>query len=106
VEAFGWDAIARQGSRVTLPLLIWVVSPSRRAEIEAMSSSLGHGAGMAFILVGIVFVVVATIRFVRTGYRLDDKEFHPPGITLELSLSVILALLLITASAPFVRPLL
>jgi len=82
------------------------VPPSRRAEIEAMSSSLDHGAGMAFILVGIIFIVVATIRFVRTGYRLDDKELYPPGITLELSLSVILALLLIAASAPFVLPLL
>jgi len=80
------------------------IPPDRRAELEAMSSSLGHGAGQGFVLVGIVFIIVATIRFVRTGYRLDDPQIHPSGIVTDLSLSVILAILLIAAAIPMVLP--
>lgn len=80
--------------------------PARHAEIEAMSGTLGSGAGLAFILVGLVFIVVASIRFVRTGYRIDDPVTHPAGIAFELSLSVILGLLLVVASAPLILPLL
>ena len=78
------------------------IEPGRRAELETMSDSLGHGAGQGFILVGIVFIIVATIRFVRTGRRLDDEKVYPPGIALELSLSVVLAILLLVAAVPLV----
>ncbi|ODS04148.1 hypothetical protein AUC71_05530 [Methyloceanibacter marginalis] len=69
-----------------------------------MSHSFGSGAGEALIVVGIVFIVAATIRFVRTGLLLDDAKIHAPGIVLELSLSVILAILLIAASIPLILP--
>lgn len=49
-------------------------------------------------------IVAATIRFVRTGILLDDAKIHAPGILLELSLSVILAILLIAASIPLILP--
>ncbi len=48
--------------------------------------------------------MAATIRFVRTGILLDDAKIHAPGILLELSLSVILAILLIAASIPLILP--
>lgn len=76
-----------------------------RDRLEALSHSFGRGAGEALILVGIAFILVATIRFVRTGVLLDDAKIHAPGIVLELSLSVILAVLLIAASIPLILPL-
>lgn len=75
-----------------------------RDRLEALSHSFGRGAGEALIVVGIVFILVATIRFVRTGVLLDDAKVHAPGIGLELSLSVILAILLIAASIPLILP--
>jgi inner membrane protein YidH len=73
-----------------------------RADLEGLSHSYSRGVGHAFILVGIVFIVVATIRFVRTGYLLDDQKIHSPGIVADLSLSVILAILLIAVSVPLI----
>ena len=72
------------------------------ADLEGLSHSYARGVGHAFILVGIVFIVVATIRFVRTGYLLDDQKIHAPGIVADLSLSVILAILLIAVSVPLI----
>ena len=76
-----------------------------RDRLEALSHSFGRGAGEALIVVGIVFILAATVRFVRTGILLDDAKIHAPGIVLELSLSVILAVLLIAASIPLILPL-
>ncbi|MGK2922496.1 MAG: YidH family protein [Methyloceanibacter sp.] len=76
-----------------------------RDRLEALSHSFGRGAGEALIVVGIAFILVATIRFARTGVLLDDAKIHAPGIVLELSLSVILAVLLIAASIPLILPL-
>ena len=76
-----------------------------RDRLEALSHSFGRGAGEALIVVGIAFILVATIRFVRTGVLLDDAKIHAPGIVLDLSLSVILAVLLIAASIPLIVPL-
>jgi len=58
----------------------------------------GRDIGHAFIVVGIVFILVATYRFVRTGWMLDDQKIHAPGIAADLSLSVALAVLLIIVS--------
>lgn len=75
-----------------------------RERLEALAHSFGRGAGEALIIVGIVFILVATVRFVRTGVLLDDQKIHAPGIVLELSLSAILAILLIAASLPLLLP--
>lgn len=80
------------------------VSGAGRERLEELSQSFGRGAGEALILVGITFILVATVRFVRTGVLLDDQKIHAPGIILELSLSVILAILLIAASLPLILP--
>jgi putative membrane protein len=58
----------------------------------------GRGIGHAFIVVGIIFILVATYRFVRTGCMLDDQKTHAPEIAADLSLSVALAVLLIIVS--------
>jgi inner membrane protein YidH len=86
--------------------MIDAVSPrgAAREQLETLSHSFGRGAGEALILVGIAFIFVATIRFVRTGILLDDQKIHAPGIFLEISLSVILAIHLIAASLPLILP--
>jgi inner membrane protein YidH len=39
-----------------------------RLQLERLSGRLAEGSGRAFIVVGVIFIVVATIRFVRTGH--------------------------------------
>jgi putative membrane protein len=80
------------------------VAPDHRAKLDALSRSLSTGAGRAFILVGIAFILVATVRFIRTGWLLDDAKTHAPGMLADLSLSVILAILLLVASVPLIFP--
>ena len=43
--------------------------------------------------------MLATIRFVRTGWLLDDQAVHSPSILPDLIFSVILAAMLIALSA-------
>ena len=80
------------------------VSASGPARLDELSHAFGTGTGEALILVGIVFILVATVRFVRTGILLDAQKIYAPGIFLEVSLSVILAILLIAASLPLILP--
>jgi putative membrane protein len=70
-----------------------------KAQLERLSGPFPEGAGRAFIIVGVISMVVATFRFVRTGWLLDDKAMHAPSILLDLVFSVILATLLIALSA-------
>jgi putative membrane protein len=78
--------------------------PAQRAELDALSRSYDVGLGHAFVFVGIAFILVSTVRFVRTGWLLDDQKIHAPGIMVDLSLSVILAVLLIAVRIPLILP--
>ena len=75
------------------------LDPLRRSQLDRFSGSVGQGVGHAFVLVGIVFIVVATVRFVHTGWQIDDQKIHSPGIVADLSLSVALAVLLLIVSS-------
>jgi putative membrane protein len=66
--------------------------------LEKLGGPLGRGAGHAFIAVGILFIVVATFRFVRTGRLLDDSSIHSPGILPDVIFAVIVSCLLIALS--------
>jgi putative membrane protein len=72
---------------------------AHRMRLERLSGSLRQGAGRAFIAVGVITIVLATIRFVRTGWLLDNTAMHTPSIVPDLILSVILAAMLIALSA-------
>jgi putative membrane protein len=72
---------------------------AHRMRLERLSGSLPQGAGRAFIAVGVITIVLATIRFVRTGWLLDDTAVHTPSIVPDLIFSVILATMLIALSA-------
>jgi hypothetical protein len=48
----------------------------------------------------LALIVTAAVRFVRTGWRLDDQETHPAGsLRAELILSAALALFVAGISA-------
>jgi putative membrane protein len=72
---------------------------AHRMRLERLSGSLPQGAGRAFIAVGVITIVLATVRFVRTGWLLDDTAVHAPSILPDLVFSVILAVMLIALSA-------
>jgi uncharacterized membrane protein YidH (DUF202 family) len=64
--------------------------------LESLSGPLGRYDGLALMLGGLVLIVVATARFVRTGRRLEDPETHPgTSIRVELILSAVLVLLVV-----------
>jgi len=97
VIAFGFVV-----EKLNLFALTAVSAPSlneaSRSQLEKLSGRLGRGAGHAFIVVGILFIVVATFRFVRTGRLLDDSSIHSPGILPDLIFAVIISSLLIALS--------
>ncbi len=74
------------------------IDAAGRSQLERFSGPWGRGAGHAFIFLGILLVVVATFRFVRTARLLEDQEMHSPSVAVDLVLSVPLALLLAVLS--------
>jgi putative membrane protein len=69
-----------------------------RSKLERLAGPFPEGAGRAFIVVGIIFIVLATVRFVRTGRLLDAQAVYSPSILPDLIFSVILAVMLIALS--------
>ena len=51
----------------------------RRLQLERLSGPLSRYDGLALILFGLVLVVVAATRFVRTERLLDDQKTHLPS---------------------------
>jgi len=49
-------------------------------------------------VLGIGFMAIATVRFVRTARMLDDQKIHPFGVFTDAALSAILATLLAAIS--------
>jgi putative membrane protein len=71
-----------------------------RMQLERVSGPLGRYDGLALVLVGLALIVTAAVRFVRTGWRLDDQEIHSAGsLRAELILSAALALFVAGISA-------
>jgi len=71
-----------------------------RMQIQRLSGPFGRYDGLALIVVGMLLVVVAATRFVRTGRLLDDAETHSAGsVRAELILSVGLALIVAAVTA-------
>jgi putative membrane protein len=72
-----------------------VEDTTHRARLERLFGPLGHFEGLAFMVVGLVLVVLAAIRFVRAARLLDDQEMHPASdVHTELLLSGALVLLI------------
>ena len=52
------------------------LDPTRRSQLERLSGSSTPYQGLALIVVGVVLLIVATIRFVRTERLLADPNTH------------------------------
>jgi putative membrane protein len=71
-----------------------------RLRLERVSGPLGRYDGLALVLVGLALIVAAAVRFVRTGWRLDDEQTHSASsLRAELILSAALALIVAGISA-------
>jgi putative membrane protein len=70
------------------------LDPIRRSQLEKLSGPSTPYQGLALIVVGIVLLIVATIRFVRTERLLSDPTTHPiSGTRLEVLLSAVLVVI-------------
>ena len=79
------------------------MNPEHHAQLERISQAFGLSTGVWFILVGVFFIVAATIRYVRTRRLLLDEQIHQTGIVVELALAAILAVLIVIASVPLLK---
>jgi len=79
------------------------IKPEHHAQLERMSQAFGLSTGVWFILVGVFFIVAATIRFMRTRRLLLDEQIHKTGFVMEFALAVILAVLIVIASVPLLE---
>jgi putative membrane protein len=71
----------------------------RRLQLERLSGPLGRYDGLTLIVFGLVLVVIAAARFVRTERLLDDQEAHSTGGSrAEVALSAALALFVAACS--------
>jgi len=67
---------------------------SRRQVLEKVAGPIGRYEGLALILLGIVLIIVAAVRFIRTDRLIDDEQTHAAGsVRAELILSAVLAAL-------------
>jgi putative membrane protein len=70
------------------------LDPIRHSQLERLSGPSTHYQGLALIVVGIVLLIVATIRFVRTERLLADPNAHPiSGTRMEVLLSAALVVI-------------
>ena len=70
------------------------LDPIRRSQLEKLSGPSTHYEGLALIVVGIVLLIVAIIRFVRTERLLADPNVYPiSGTRIEVLLSVALVVI-------------
>jgi putative membrane protein len=74
-------------------------STEHPSQFERLSGPFGHYDGLAFMVVGMALIVLATARFVRTTRLLDDGNEHSAkGVRAELVLSAVLVLLVASYS--------
>ena len=72
----------------------------RRLQLERLAGPLGRYDGLLLILVGLALIIVAAVRFVRTGQMIEDVELHSAArIRAELIFSSLLALIVAALTA-------
>jgi putative membrane protein len=76
-------------------LFVELVAPARTDRTTPMAGqSLGNFAGLALVVLGIVMIVLAAGRFIRTTRDIDSAELRPTrGTSADLVLAALMALL-------------
>ena len=98
VIAFGF-VIERFNLFVLMVASSTAVNAAQRARLAPLSGSLGRNDGLALILGGLALILVATVRFIRTGRLLDDPKTHAGGgLRAELMLAAFLVVMIGGAS--------
>jgi putative membrane protein len=70
------------------------IDAARRSELERLSGPLGRYEGLTLILIGLIVVIIAFMRFAQTRRLLDDQEMHSASSSrVELVLTAVLALI-------------
>jgi putative membrane protein len=65
-----------------------------RLPLERLAGWFGHYDGLALIFGGIAIIVLASVRFVRTTWRIDDDAEHlAKSVRAELVVASVVALL-------------
>jgi putative membrane protein len=78
-------------------LFLATIAAAERVEAprHIAGGPIGRYEGLALILVGIALIILSSVRFIRTGRRIDDAETHAVGsVRTELVLSAVLAFLI------------
>ena len=71
-------------------------------KLTRFSGSFSHYDGLVLIFIGIVVIVLALLRFIRTSRMIDDQQAHSAGgVRAELVLAVVLALIVLSMTAYF-----
>ncbi len=92
IERFNLFLIAIAGSA---PL-----QAAERVRIDRLSGPLGRYDGLALIAAGLAIIVLAALRFVRTGRLIDDTQTHTSeGLRTELILSAAIVVVVAGFSA-------
>jgi putative membrane protein len=76
-------------------LFLAVMAPGALEQrISVHRSEFGQVAGLVLIVAGVVMVVLAAWRFVRTATQIDDEKVRPgTGSRVDIALAALLALL-------------
>lgn len=76
-------------------LFIQIAAPQiAQKQLAHHGQSFANIAGLAFILLGVAMIAIATVRFVRTTKEIEADENVPnPGERLDITLAVLLGLL-------------
>jgi putative membrane protein len=76
-------------------LFLVMIAPNSIAEKMSVHRSVfGHWAGLILIITGVVMILLAMHRFVRTARDIDDPAIKPGmGPRFDIALSIMLALL-------------
>jgi putative membrane protein len=56
-----------------------VPETAQRLHLSRLSGPMGRYDGLALVLAGLIIIMIATARYVRTGRLIDDQQVHAAG---------------------------
>jgi putative membrane protein len=95
VIAFGF--VIEKFSLFVLTLADTAVLGQRGAQLRHLTGSVGRHEGLAFIAAGILLIILAIVRYMRTSVLLDDPNTYS-GVPVRTELVVSVISLLLVAS--------